>query len=156
MSWDERELPFDLLVTVPLHGAAHVGRSPGLGDNLGFVPTDRSTRQSTVRPNVFALGDAANVPTSKAGSVTHFEGEVLSQNVLRFLDGEELDSGYDGHANCFIETGFHKALLIDFNYETEPLAGRFPRHVLLPGREIPGLSPAMSTAGKEQPAGRAT
>ena len=175
ISYDGRELDFDLLVTVPLHGgAAYVERSPGLGDALGFVPTNKRTLQATAAPNVFALGDATDVPTSKAGSVTHFEGEVLTENIARFLTGHELDDGYDGHANCFIETGFGKALLIDFNYDTEPLPGRFPTpvgplpllresrlnhlgklmfqwvywHVLLPGREIPGLGPDMPTAGK--------
>jgi sulfide:quinone oxidoreductase len=176
VSWDEREVPFDLLVTVPLHGGApYVAGSDGLGDELGFVPTDPHTLQSTARPSVFALGDAANLPISKAGSVTHFEGEVLTENVRRFLAGEELDAAYDGHANCFIETGFGKALLIDFNYETEPLPGRFPSavgplpllresrlnhlgklmfqwlywHALLPGRDIPGISAEMQMHGKE-------
>jgi sulfide:quinone oxidoreductase len=175
-SYDGRELEFDLLVTIPLHGgAAYVERSPGLGDALGFVPTDKLTLQTPAKPNVFALGDATDVPTSKAGSVTHFEGEVLAENVARFLAGKELRASYDGHANCFIETGFHKALLIDFNYDTEPLPGRFPTtagplpllresrlnhlgklmfqwaywHALLPGREIPGVGPAMPTAGKK-------
>ena len=75
--------------------------------------------------NVFAIGDATDLPTSKAGSVTHFEGEVLADNIERFLAGGELVSRFDGHANCFIETGFHKALLIDFDYEHEPVPGRF-------------------------------
>jgi sulfide:quinone oxidoreductase len=181
VSYDEREVPFDLLVTVPLHGGAeYVSRSAGLGDALGFVTTNPGTLQSTARPNVFALGDATNLPTSKAGSVTHFEGEVLSDNVRRFLAGEPLEGIYDGHANCFIETGFHKALLIDFNYEIEPLPGRFPTalgplpllresrvnhvgklafqwlywHMLLPGRDLPGVPTTMSTAGKDL-AGRA-
>ena len=129
-SYDGRELDFDLLVTIPLHGgAAYVERSPGLGDALGFVPTDKRTLQTPAKPNVFALGDATDLPTSKAGSVTHFEAEVLTENIARYLADEELDAGYDGHANCFIETGFHKALLIDFNYETEPLPGHFPDRV---------------------------
>jgi sulfide:quinone oxidoreductase len=167
VSWDEREVPFDLLVTVPLHGGpAYVGRSPGLGDELGFVATDPHTLQSRVAPNVFAIGDATNLPTSKAGSVTHFEGETLVENLRRFIDGDELAATFDGHANCFIETGFHKALLIDFNYDVEALPGRYPEphvgplpllkqsrlnhmakllfqwvywHVLLPGHEIPGV-----------------
>jgi sulfide:quinone oxidoreductase len=174
-SYDDREVDFDLLVTVPLHGGAEfVERSPGLGDALGFVPTDKRTLQAAAAPNVFALGDATDLPTSKAGSVTHFEAEVLADNVARFLAGEELAARYDGHANCFIETGFGKALLIDFNYETEPLPGHYPTalglpllresrlnhlgklafqwvywHALLPGRELPGLGPAMPTAGKK-------
>jgi sulfide:quinone oxidoreductase len=179
VSFDGRELAFDLLVTVPAHGgAAYVERSPGLGDALGFVPTDRRTLQTLARPNVFALGDATDLPTSKAGSVTHFEGEVLTENVVRFLTREPLEARYDGHANCFIETGFEKALLIDFNYDTEPLPGRFPTaagplpllreshlnhmakllfqwiywHALLPGRDLPGLGPAMPAAGKRHEA----
>jgi sulfide:quinone oxidoreductase len=178
VSYDDREVPFDLLVTIPLHGGAEfVERSPGLGDDLGFVPTDPRTLQSRARPNVFAIGDATNVPTSKAGSVTHFEGEVLAENVRRFLAGETLEGAFDGHANCFIETGFHKALLIDFNYEVEPLPGRFPNalgplpllresrlnhlaklafqsvywHMLLPGREIPGIPTRMQMHGKKAP-----
>lgn len=173
-SYDGREVPFDLAVVIPLHsGADYVGRSPGLGDELNFVPTDEHTLQSKVGPNIFAIGDATNVPASKAGSVTHFEGEVLVENIKRFLAGDELDASYDGHANCFIETGFHKALLIDFNYETEPLPGHFPAavgmpllkesrmnhlgklmfqwfywHALLPGRDIPGIGADMPTAGK--------
>jgi sulfide:quinone oxidoreductase len=126
VSYDGREIPFDLLVTVPLHGgAAFVERSPGLGDALGFVPTDPHTLQAAAAENVFAIGDATDLPTSKAGSVTHFEGEVLADNIERFLAGGDLASRFDGHANCFIETGFHKALLIDFDYEHEPVPGRF-------------------------------
>jgi sulfide:quinone oxidoreductase len=176
VSYDGREVPFDLAVVVPLHGgAAYVGRSPGLGDELDFVPTDEHTLQSKAKPNVFVLGDAANVPASKAGSVTHFEGEVLVENVAHFLAGEPLDGSYDGHANCFIETGFHKAMLIDFNYDNEPGPGHFPGpvglplmresranhlgklmfqwfywHVLLPGRDVPGIGSAMPTAGKQR------
>jgi sulfide:quinone oxidoreductase len=174
-SYDGRDLDFDLLVTIPLHGGApYVERSPGLGDALGFVPTDKQTLQSAAKPNIFALGDATDLPTSKAGSVTHFEADVLTENIAHYLGDEELEAGYDGHANCFIETGFHKALLIDFNYETEPLPGHFPTafglpllresrlnhlgklmfqwvywHALLPGREIPGIGPAMPSTGKK-------
>jgi sulfide:quinone oxidoreductase len=175
-SYDGRELDFDLLVTVPVHsGAAYVDRSPGLGDALGFVPTNKHTLQTPAKSNVFALGDATDLPTSKAGSVTHFEAEVLTENVARYFADQELDDGYDGHVNCFIETGYHKALLIDFNYETEPLPGHFPTafglpllresrlnhlgkllfqsiywHALLPGRDLPGLGPAMPTTGKKR------
>jgi sulfide:quinone oxidoreductase len=176
VSYDEREIPFDVLAIVPLHGGQEwVQRSPGLGDDLGFVPTDPATLQSQASPNVFALGDATNLPTSKAGSVTHFEGEILCANIERFLSGEPVSGHYDGHANCFIETGFGKALLIDFNYETEPLPGHFPGafglpllkesrlnhlaklmfervywHVLLPGHDVPGISPTLSMAGKQR------
>ena len=175
IAYDEREVPFDLAVVVPMHsGASYVGRSTGLGDELDFVPTDESTLQAEAKPNIFAIGDATALPVSKAGSVAHFEGSVLVDNVQHFLRGEPLVAAYDGHANCFIETGFHKAMLIDFNSEQEPVGGHFPSrvgvpllkesrlnhlgklmfqwlywHVLLPGREIPGVSPSMPTAGKQ-------
>jgi sulfide:quinone oxidoreductase len=167
VSWDEREIPFDLLVTVPPHGGADfVARSGRLGDDLGFVATDPNTLRAKVAENVFAIGDATNLPTSKAGSATHFEGETLTENVRRHFAGDELEGSYDGHVNCFIETGFHKALLIDFDYDREPLPGRYPApnagplpllresrlnhlaklafqpfywHALLPGRDVPGL-----------------
>ena len=174
IAYDGREVPFDLAVVVPLHGgAAYVGRSTGLGDALDFVPTSEHTLQTKASPNVFAIGDASNLPASKAGSVTHFEGEVLVENICHFLAGEPLAASYDGHANCFIETGFNKALLIDFNYDTEPLPGHFPGtvglpllkesrlnhlaklmfqplywHALLAGRDIPGIGPDMPLAGK--------
>jgi sulfide:quinone oxidoreductase len=175
VSFDGREIPFDLAVVVPLHsGADYVARSPGLGDALGFVAVDPHTLQSAARPNVFAIGDAAGVPASKAGSVTHFEGEVVVENISRWLAGEPLDASFDGHVNCFIETGFGKALLIDFNYDTEPLPGHYPSsvgmpllkesrlnhlgkllfqslywHSLLPGRDLPGVGSAMPSRGKD-------
>jgi sulfide:quinone oxidoreductase len=174
ISYDERTVPFDLAVVIPLQGGADfVGRSPGLGDELNFVLTDQHTLQSTVRPNIFAIGDATNVPTSKAGSVAHFEGDVLAHNITQFLAGRQLDAHFDGHTNCFIESGDHKALLIDFDYDTEPLPGHFPFgvgmpllresrlnhlgklafrwlywHVLLPGRDIPGIASRMPRTGK--------
>ena len=151
-------VPFDLAVVIPLHGgAAYVERSPGLGDELGFIPVDPSTLQAKARPNVFALGDATDVPTSKAGSVAHFEGDVLAGNLRRFLAGQEPLAGFDGHTNCFIETGFGKALLIDFNYDTEPLAfQQFYWHSLLPGRDVPGISSTMPARGKTHPRAQAT
>jgi sulfide:quinone oxidoreductase len=174
IGYDERVVAFDLAVVIPLHGGAgYVSRSEGLGDELNFVQTDEHTLQSRASPNIFAIGDAAGVPASKAGSVTHFEGEVVCENIRRFLDGDELNASFDGHTNCFIETGFNKALLIDFNYDTEPLPGHFPGpiglpllkeshlnhlgklmfqwfywHSLLPGRDIPGLHSAMPEGGK--------
>ncbi|MEZ5273463.1 MAG: FAD/NAD(P)-binding oxidoreductase [Ilumatobacteraceae bacterium] len=177
IGYDGREVEFDLAVVIPLHsGQEYVGRSDGLGDDLNFVPTDQRTLQTKAKANIFAIGDATNVPASKAGSVTHFEGDVLVENIIKFLKHEPLDEGYDGHANCFIETGFGKALLIDFNYDTEPLPGHFPAkvgmpllkesrlnhmgklmfqwfywHALLQGRDIPGIGATMPEHGKEHP-----
>jgi sulfide:quinone oxidoreductase len=177
VSYDEREIPFDLLVTVPLNmGADFIARS-GLGDDLNYVPVDKHTFLSTAHDNIFALGDASDAPASKAGSVAHFAVDGFTHNFLQHIKGEPMTDMFDGHANCFVESGDNKALLIDFNYEVEPLPGKFPvpgvgpmsllkethanhlgklafRHIywnlLLPGRPIP-LPAHMSMAGKHNP-----
>lgn len=132
VSFEEEEVPFDLLVTVPVNmGAEVIGRS-GLGDELNHVPVDKNTFLSTQYDNIFALGDAANLPTSKAGSVAHFAAEVFIENFVRYIDGLEMAEKFDGHANCYIESGFGKGILIDFNYDVEPLPGKFP---------LPGIGP---------------
>lgn len=177
VSYDEREIAYDLLVTVPLNmGADFVARS-GLGDELNYVPVDPHTLQSPAHPEIFAVGDANDLPTSKAGSVAHFSADVFCRNFVRWVDGLTMPARFDGHANCFVESGDGKGLLIDFNYATEPLPGRYPLaglgpfpllresarnhwgklafrwmywHLLLPGRRLP-LPDRMSMAGKHRP-----
>ncbi len=132
VSWDENEVNYDVLVSIPTNmGDACIERS-GLGNELNFVPTDKNTLLAEGMQDVFVLGDATNLPSSKAGSVAHFQSEVLFQNILEHIDGRPPISHFDGHANCFIESGFDKGLLIDFNYTTEPLPGEFP---------LPGIGP---------------
>ena len=127
-----REVEYDLLVTVPLNMGDELIARSGLGDELNFVPVDKHTFLSPKYPNIFVLGDAAAVPTSKAGSVAHFAVDCFAENFLRYIDGLEMLPTFDGHANCFIESGFGKGLLIDFNYDVEPLPGRYP---------LPGVGP---------------
>ncbi len=127
-----REIPFDLLVTVPTNKGDELIARSALGDELNYVPTNKATLQSLAYANIFVLGDASNIPASKAGSVAHFEAEILTENINRFIKGEALKEEFDGHANCFVETGNGKALLIDFNYTHEPVEGEFP---------FPGIGP---------------
>ena len=178
VSYDGREVPYDLLVTVPTNmGSEMIGRS-GLGDELRFVPTDPATLRSLKHERIFVIGDASNVPASKAGSVAHFQSEGLAENILRAAEGKPPEPSFDGHANCFVETGRRKAVLIDFNYRTEPLPGLFPFPVvgpmpllrpsrinhlgklafrwrywnlLLRGRRIPFVPARMKMAGKRRP-----
>ncbi len=175
VSMDDREVPFDLLVTVPLNmGADFVARS-GLGDELNYVPVDKHTLLSRAHDNIFAVGDASDIPASKAGSVAHFSLDLFPDNFVQHVAGRPMTSLFDGHANCFVESGHGKGLLIDFNYETEPLPGKYPVpgvgpfslleesdvnhwgklmfrwmywNVLLPGRPLP-LPSHMSMAGKQ-------
>jgi sulfide:quinone oxidoreductase len=131
-SWDEREIPYDLLVTIPTNMGAEVIERSGMGDELNFIPIDKGTLQSSNWENIWVIGDAGNAPTSKAGSVAHFMLDVLVENIQRQLEGLEPKPTFDGHANCFIESGFEKGILIDFNYDVEPLPGKYP---------LPGLGP---------------
>ncbi len=131
-SYDEREISYDLLVTVPTNmGAEVIGRS-GMGDELNFVPTNKYSMQSQRWENIWVMGDAANIPASKAGAVIHFQMETVVENVLAHIAGKELRRQFDGHSNCYIETGFNKAVLIDFSYDVEPLPGVYPIPVLGP------------------------
>ncbi len=126
IDYADREIPFDLLVTVPTNMGDEVIEQSGLGDDLNFVPTNKHTLQSKEHDNIFVIGDATDVPASKAGSVAHFEAETLTDNIILSTKGYKLKEEFDGHANCFIETGNNKALLIDFNYDQEPVHGTFP------------------------------
>ncbi len=176
VSMDEREVPFDLLVTIPLNMGADFIAKSGLGNELNYVPVDKHNFLSKEHDNIFAIGDAADLPTSKAGSVAHFSMELFPDNFVEHVNGRPMTGSFDGHANCFIETGHGKGMLIDFNYDTEPLPGKYPIpgigpfsllkethenhwgklafqwmywHVLLPGRPIP-LPSAMSMVGKHE------
>jgi len=131
-SYDEREVPYDLLVSIPLNKGADVVGKSGLGDELNFSPVNKHTFLSDKYDNIFVLGDASNAPTSKAGSVAHFAIDLWGENFLHYIQGKEMKPAFDGHANCFIESGFGKGFLIDFNYNVEPLPGAYPVPVVGP------------------------
>lgn len=175
ISYDEREIAFDCLITIPVHKGSEVINRSGLGDDMDFVPTDKHTLRSQKYENIFVIGDASNIPTSKAGSVVHFSAEVLIENIHCAIENRPFTASFDGHSNCYIETGHGKGALIDFNYETEPLPGHFPFpgigpfgllketrmnhygklifrwiywHILLKGKEMP-IDSKMDLAGKK-------
>ncbi len=176
-SYDGREVPYDLLVTVPIHAGAPWVAASGFAGEQGFIRTHRDTLAVEGVEGVYALGDATDVPASKAGSVAHFEAEVLAENLLQVATGHTPEARFDGHANCFVETGHGRAMLIDFNYDVEPLPGEYPvagigpfrllaesrtNHMgklgfewlywtaLLPGHPLP-VPTAMSMSGKHRP-----
>lgn len=176
ISYDELEIPFDLLTIVPMNMGDEVIARSGLGDDMNYVSTNKETLQSVKHDNIFVIGDAANLPTSKAGSVAHFASDVLMENLMLAIEGRPLKAKFDGHANCYIETGYGKGALIDFNYETEPLPGTYPLpgigpfgllrntrinhygkiifrwiywHILLKGKELP-VESEMTMAGKRK------
>ena len=176
ISLDGKEVDYDLLVTIPTNMGNELIERSGLGDELNFVPTDKHTLQSKAYENIFVIGDATDIPASKAGSVAHFEAEILTENILSYISNKPLEAKFDGHANCYIESGYNKAFLIDFNYDVEPVEGTFPlpgigpfsllkettinhwgkmafKHIywymLLKGIPIPTVPPHMKTSGKK-------
>ena len=176
VSLDGKEVDYDLLVTIPPNMGSELIERSDLGDDLNFVPTDKHTLQSKAHENMFVIGDATDIPASKAGSVAHFEAEILTENILSYINKKPMNAHFDGHANCYIESGYNKAFLIDFNYEYEPVEGTFPlpgigpfsllketrinhfgkmafRHIywnmLLKGIPIPTVPPRMKKSGKK-------
>ena len=131
-SHKSQKVHYDLLVAIPPNfGAEFIGVS-GIGDAMCYIDTDHYTLKAKEYDRIYVIGDAANVPTSKAGAVAHYESDTVVENLIREIDGHEPKPTFDGHATCFIVSGFEKAVLIDFNYEVEPLPGKYP---------FPGLGP---------------
>ena len=123
---------YDLLVAIPPNFGAQAITDSGMGDPMGYMQVDQHTLKAQNADRVYVLGDATNVPTSKAGSVAHYMSYTVVENLVREIDGHEALPSFDGHATCFLASGFEKAILLDFNYEVEPLSGKFP---------FPGMGP---------------
>jgi sulfide:quinone oxidoreductase len=173
-----QKIDYDLLVIIPTNSGDDVIVESGLDDGSTYIPTDKHTLKALNHKNIYVIGDATNIPTSKAGSVAHYEAEVITHNLLCEIHGREPQPKYDGHSTCFIVSEKGKSYLVDFNYETEPLYGKYPVpvigpfsllketrmnwygklgfewlywNVLLPGKNM-FLPPTLTMAGKkEQP-----
>ena len=123
-SLEGEELAYDLLVLVPPHKGQQFlidsGLAPAPG---GWLPTDRHTLRVGGRPNVFALGDATDLPLSKAGSTAHFEAPVVAEGVVAAIEGREPEgkhAAYEGRVMCFFEVGDGKGTLLRFDYDHPP------------------------------------
>ncbi|MCE1274304.1 MAG: NAD(P)/FAD-dependent oxidoreductase, partial [Chlorobiales bacterium] len=169
------KVSYDTLVIIPTTQGDSVISQCGLDDGIGFVPTHHNTLQALKHERVYVIGDATNVPTSKAGSVAHYEADVVVFNIMAEIHGVKPEEIFDGHSTCFIVYEKGKSSLIDFNYKIEPLPGQFPLphmgpfsllkptkmnwygklgfeplywNVLLAGRHL-GMPPTLVMAGKE-------
>ena len=169
---------YDLLVAIPPNMGDKSLIDSGISDPVGFVSTNNETLQASDLERVYVIGDTTNVPTSKAGSVAHYMAYTLVENLIREIDGYAPRTKFDGHATCFLASGFEKAILLDFNYKVEPLPGKFPFpgmgpfsllqeslsnhwgkmmfrwvywNLMMKGLDLP-LEPQMNLAGKIRPA----
>ncbi len=97
-SYGGEEVPYDLLVSIPPNFGAQCLMDSDMGDPMGYVDTDHNTLKAKKFDNIYIVGDAANVPTSKAGAVAHYEADTITENLLREIDGQPALPSYDGHA----------------------------------------------------------
>ncbi|TYL37994.1 pyridine nucleotide-disulfide oxidoreductase [Natronococcus pandeyae] len=114
-----RALGYDLLVAIPPHAGSDFVSEAGLGDD-GWVNVDRHTLEATNAEDVYAIGDVADVPTSKAGSVAHYEAGVVADRLASRARGTVPTATYDGKTVCFLEAGMDEATFIEFSYGEEP------------------------------------
>jgi len=113
------EAGYDLLISIPAHKGMEVIEANKLGQN-GWIPTHRENLNMEGRDDVFVLGDTTNLPISKAGSTTHFEAEVLGENIAALVKFGAPVRKYDGKVFCFIQAGSEKATYAMFNYSRPP------------------------------------
>ncbi|RLI83763.1 hypothetical protein DRP07_02890, partial [Archaeoglobales archaeon] len=116
-SWEGEELPFDLLVVVPPNEGEPIYEDLQIADPTNFVIADKHKLVVEKYPNVFAIGDCANYPTSKTASGARKQAEVLANNLVAMIRGKEPKYQYTGHIICPIITRFGKALFAEFDYE---------------------------------------
>lgn len=117
---DEVTIPYDMIhVTPPMSAPDFIKRSP-LADAAGWVEVDRATLQHPRFSNVFGLGDASNLPTSKTGAAIRKQAPVLVKNLVSAMRGEPLGARYDGYTSCPLVTGYGKLVLAEFDYDKNP------------------------------------
>jgi sulfide:quinone oxidoreductase len=121
-SLEGEKAEYDLLVVVPPHRGQEVIDDSGLGDESGWVPTDRYTLQVARHDRIFAMGDATDVPLPKTGSAAVFEAPIVASRVASLVRGDVPDAGYDGRVMCLVETGERRATVTPFDYEHPPVA----------------------------------
>jgi sulfide:quinone oxidoreductase len=118
-SMEGTDLDYDLLVAIPEHAGSDLVADAGLGDD-GWVAVDRHTLAAEHAENVYAIGDVADVPTSKAGSVAHYEAGVVADRLAASVRGLTPTATYDGKTICFVESGTDEATFVEFGYGEEP------------------------------------
>ncbi|MFB6106496.1 MAG: NAD(P)/FAD-dependent oxidoreductase [Halobacteriaceae archaeon] len=114
------EIDYDLLVAIPPHTGSALVTESGMGED-GWIPVDRNTLEATDLEDVYAIGDAADVPTSKAGSVAHYEAGVVADRLASRVRGQVPTATYDGKTICFVESGMDEATFVEFGYGDTPV-----------------------------------
>ena len=122
-SLEGEELAYDLLILVPPHRGAQLVVDSGLAPPAGWLPTDHHTLEVKGQDRMFAIGDATDLPLSKAGSTAHFEAPIVVERIVAAVEGREPDAvagNYTGKVMCFFEVGDGKGTLLQFDYDHPP------------------------------------
>jgi len=121
-SLEGEEVPYDLLIMIPPHHGATFAKDSGLTDAGGWIPTDKYTLEVKGHEGaIWAIGDATDIPISKAGATAHYEAKVVGENVAAMVDGEAPIARYDGKVMCFCDAGFHRGIAMRFDYQHPPV-----------------------------------
>jgi sulfide:quinone oxidoreductase len=118
---EEKVLAYDMIHVTPPQGPPDVVKRSALADAAGWVEVDKHTLRHPRYPNVFALGDASSLPTSRTAAAVRKEAPVLVANLLAAMRGGTGTASYDGYASCPIPTGYGKLLLAEFDYDLRPV-----------------------------------
>jgi sulfide:quinone oxidoreductase len=117
---EEIVLRYDLIHVTPPQSAPDFVRHSPLANADGWVDVDKHTLRHARYPNIFALGDASSLPTSKTGAAVRKQAPVLVQNLLASMRGGPLPGRYDGYTACPLVTGYGRLVMAEFDYDLQP------------------------------------
>lgn len=118
---EETWVDYDIIhVTPPQSSPNFIKKSP-LANAGGWVDVDKHTLQHPKFSNVFTLGDASGLPTSKTGAAIRKQAPVLVENLLAVRGGATLNGNYTGYTSCPLVTGYGKLVLAEFDYDGNPM-----------------------------------
>ncbi len=115
-----KEVEFDMIHVTPPQSAPDFVRNSPLANAAGWVDVDKATMQHTRYANIFSIGDAAGLPTSKTGAAIRKQVPVLVENLLAVMNQQALSGAYNGYSSCPIVTGYGKLVLAEFDYTNTP------------------------------------
>lgn len=114
------EVAFDMIHVTPPQSAPDFIKSSPLANAAGWIDVEKHTLQHNTYKNIFACGDAANLPVSRTGAAIRKQAPVLVHNLLALIKGEEMNAFYNGYSSCPIITGYNKLVLAEFDYNNTP------------------------------------
>lgn len=111
---------YDMLHVVPPMSAPDFIKQSPLANEAGWVEVSKETLQHLRYPNIFGIGDASSLPTSKTAAAVRAQAPVLEANLKSVIKGQTPSAKYDGYTSCPLVTGYGKLILAEFDYDLKP------------------------------------